>query len=320
MTTFNGGALVVPSGLPGCRLGTPQAVAIQGAAPAWCLTSLVARWLNSYMASGKDETEAAAVFKALADSTRRHVLEDLSKGDLAAGELASRFPISGPSVSRHLAVLKAAGLVSERRSGNRVIYSLASDRLATHVGDFLATVCPGGPGPTPGQKKDQDNPEKPEPRKAQSPRRGHGATTPDRCARPPRRHGAGAGAGYRQGLSGGHSCSPTLGERPVTHANKSFVVPTISTPSPLPATQCWPASPAGEHHRHPGRQARWKVDHGAVHLLQDPSEGPVRGLVAIIEVDVVDLEARSRATTRPGPMRTSPLGCTAMASHIPSGA
>jgi len=94
------------------------------------------------MAVNKDDVATAAVFKALADPTRRRVLEDLAKGELAAGELASRFPISGPSVSRHLAVLKAAGLVSERRSANRVIYALVGDRLASEVGGFLATVCP----------------------------------------------------------------------------------------------------------------------------------------------------------------------------------
>lgn len=194
MTTFNGGALVSPSGLPGCRLGTPQAVAIQGAAPAWCLTSLVARWLNSYMASGKDETEAAAVFKALADSTRRHVLEDLSKGDLAAGELASRFPISGPSVSRHLAVLKAAGLVSERRSGNRVIYSLASDRLATHVGDFLATVCPErAPAPRQGKKKTKTTQKSPSRGKHKAPAAVTGPRPPTDA--PAHRDGTGPGPG-----------------------------------------------------------------------------------------------------------------------------
>ncbi len=94
------------------------------------------------MAVSKDDVATAAVFKALADSTRRRVLEDLAKGELAAGELASRFPISGPSVSRHLAVLKAAGLVTERRSANRVIYSLVNDRLASELGGFLAAVCP----------------------------------------------------------------------------------------------------------------------------------------------------------------------------------
>jgi DNA-binding transcriptional ArsR family regulator len=114
------------------------------------------------MAASKDDAEAAAVFKALADSTRRRVLEDLSKGDLAAGELASRFPISGPSVSRHLAVLKAAGLVAERRSANRVIYSLVNDRLASHVGEFLATVCPErAPARRQGKKRTKSAPKGP---------------------------------------------------------------------------------------------------------------------------------------------------------------
>jgi len=114
------------------------------------------------MAVSKDDAEAAAVFKALADSTRRRVLEDLSQGELAAGELASRFPISGPSVSRHLAVLKAAGLVTERRSANRVIYSLVGDRLAAHVGEFLSTVCPErAPARRQGKKKVKTAPKSP---------------------------------------------------------------------------------------------------------------------------------------------------------------
>ena len=105
------------------------------------------------MATSKDD-DATIVFKALADPTRRRVLEDLSKGELAAGELASRFPISGPSVSRHLAILRAAGLVAERRSANRVIYSLVNGPLASHVGEFLAAVCPEpGPSRRPGKKK-----------------------------------------------------------------------------------------------------------------------------------------------------------------------
>ena len=56
-----------------------------------------------------DESAVASVFRALADPTRRRILQALRKGELAAGDIASRFPISGPSVSRHLAVLKAAG-------------------------------------------------------------------------------------------------------------------------------------------------------------------------------------------------------------------
>jgi DNA-binding transcriptional ArsR family regulator len=86
--------------------------------------------------------EAAGVFRALADPTRRQILQDLRAGELAAGEIAARFTISGPSISRHLSILKAAGLVTERRSANRILYTLVEDRLATCVGGFLSAVCP----------------------------------------------------------------------------------------------------------------------------------------------------------------------------------
>ncbi|MCM6774107.1 metalloregulator ArsR/SmtB family transcription factor [Nocardia sp. CDC159] len=86
--------------------------------------------------------EEASVFRALADSTRRQILEDLRSGELTAGEIAGRFPISGPSISRHLGVLKAAGLVRERREANRIVYSLVEERLALCVGRFLSAVCP----------------------------------------------------------------------------------------------------------------------------------------------------------------------------------
>jgi DNA-binding transcriptional ArsR family regulator len=84
----------------------------------------------------------STVFKALADPTRRQILQDLRDGELAAGEIARRFSISGPSVSRHLSVLKAAGLVRDRRDANRILYSLETDRIALVVGEFLSAVCP----------------------------------------------------------------------------------------------------------------------------------------------------------------------------------
>jgi DNA-binding transcriptional ArsR family regulator len=86
--------------------------------------------------------EDASVFRALADPTRRQILQDLRGGELAAGEIASRFSISGPSISRHLGVLKGAGLVTERRDANRIYYALVEERLAVTVGNFLSTVCP----------------------------------------------------------------------------------------------------------------------------------------------------------------------------------
>ena len=87
-------------------------------------------------------TDQTAVFKALADPTRRQILQDLQAGDLAAGEIAAEFTISAPSISRHLGVLKSAGLVTERRDANRIIYSLVPDRIAVSVGSFLSAVCP----------------------------------------------------------------------------------------------------------------------------------------------------------------------------------
>ncbi|MFJ3861806.1 metalloregulator ArsR/SmtB family transcription factor [Streptomyces sp. NPDC090085] len=91
------------------------------------------------MTEAQDE---AGAFRALADPTRRQILEDLRGGELAAGEIAARFAISAPSISRHLGVLRGAGLVTERREGNRILYALAEDRLAACVGRFLSAVCP----------------------------------------------------------------------------------------------------------------------------------------------------------------------------------
>ncbi|MFC4140651.1 MULTISPECIES: metalloregulator ArsR/SmtB family transcription factor [unclassified Microbacterium] len=86
--------------------------------------------------------EVNSVFEALAHPTRRQILQDLKDGEQAAGEIAARFAVSGPTISRHLRILRGAGLISERRDANRILYSLAEERLALSVGDFLSTVCP----------------------------------------------------------------------------------------------------------------------------------------------------------------------------------
>ena len=59
---------------------------------------------------------------ALGDPTRRAIFESLADGPRAVGELADDFPVSRPAVSQHLRVLKDAGLVTDRRAGNRRIY------------------------------------------------------------------------------------------------------------------------------------------------------------------------------------------------------
>ena len=84
----------------------------------------------------------ARVFRALSDQCRRDILLALRAGELPAGAIAARFAISAPSVSRHLAILKAADLIAERRDGNRIFYRLVPERLALCLNQFLSAVCP----------------------------------------------------------------------------------------------------------------------------------------------------------------------------------
>ena len=65
-----------------------------------------------------------AVFRALADPSRRAIFERLTHGEAAVRDLTPRFNISQPAVSQHLAVLKDAGLVTERREGRLAYYSV----------------------------------------------------------------------------------------------------------------------------------------------------------------------------------------------------
>jgi DNA-binding transcriptional ArsR family regulator len=80
-----------------------------------------------------------AVFKALADPTRRRVLELLRKGPMTAGELADHFPVSKPTMSAHFAVLKEADLVEIRKDGKTVIYQLKLSVLAEVLLGFAGT-------------------------------------------------------------------------------------------------------------------------------------------------------------------------------------
>ena len=96
----------------------------------------------SYLAKLLYMKSTGRVFRALADPTRRQILQELKAGELTAGEIGGRFPISGPSVSRHLSILKNADLVSERREANRIYYKLNPEQIANTVGDFLSAVCP----------------------------------------------------------------------------------------------------------------------------------------------------------------------------------
>lgn len=89
-----------------------------------------------------EDAHSSSAFRAPADPTRRQILLDLGEGELAAGEIAAKFPTSGPSVPRHLAILLAAGLVTESRVANRIYYAVVTDCLAVAVGEFIASICP----------------------------------------------------------------------------------------------------------------------------------------------------------------------------------
>jgi DNA-binding transcriptional ArsR family regulator len=70
-----------------------------------------------------------AAFSALADPTRRAVLDLLREGSLPAGRIAQAFPVSRPAISKHLRLLRRAHLVRERREGRRRVYQLNPEPL-----------------------------------------------------------------------------------------------------------------------------------------------------------------------------------------------
>jgi DNA-binding transcriptional ArsR family regulator len=78
-------------------------------------------------------------FEALGDANRREILRLLSQRDRAVSELAAAMPISRPAVSRHLRLLKHAGLVTEQAAGTRRIYQLHEEGLQA-VHDYLDRV------------------------------------------------------------------------------------------------------------------------------------------------------------------------------------
>jgi DNA-binding transcriptional ArsR family regulator len=78
-------------------------------------------------------------FDALGDPNRRAIVELLRTGDRSVGELAEELPISRPAVSRHLRLLKQAGLVADRAEGTRRLYRLDDEGIAA-VREYLEQV------------------------------------------------------------------------------------------------------------------------------------------------------------------------------------
>ena len=74
-------------------------------------------------------TSFTSVFHAIADEKRQKMLSLLEERDMCVGELVKRFHLTQPAVSKHLAVLRNAGLVNDRRCGMQVVYSLNRENI-----------------------------------------------------------------------------------------------------------------------------------------------------------------------------------------------
>lgn len=84
------------------------------------------------------------VFKAISDGTRREILSLLSKKDMTAGDIANKFNMSKPSISKHLDILREAELVTSEKKGQYVIYSINVTVLQKVLGGFLDLISNGG--------------------------------------------------------------------------------------------------------------------------------------------------------------------------------
>jgi DNA-binding transcriptional ArsR family regulator len=82
------------------------------------------------------------VFDALSSSVRRKILAYLSAAELTAGQIADRFEISKPSISKHLSILENAGLIAGERRGQFIHYKLVGDNLVNTLNGYLQEVCP----------------------------------------------------------------------------------------------------------------------------------------------------------------------------------
>lgn len=83
------------------------------------------------------------VFRALSDPTRREILEMLRAGPRTSGEIAERFTTSWATVSRHLSVLKDAGLIQAERNGQHVVYELNTTVFQDVVEHLIKWLRPG---------------------------------------------------------------------------------------------------------------------------------------------------------------------------------
>ena len=80
---------------------------------------------------------------ALSDPTRREIIKLLTKGEFTAGQIAEKFDISAPAISRHLAVLREAGIVKSERDGKCIKYALSLDSIEV-LGNWIKEIIERG--------------------------------------------------------------------------------------------------------------------------------------------------------------------------------
>lgn len=83
-----------------------------------------------------------AVFEAIASTPRRKILAYLAEAELTAGEIAARFDMTKPSISKHLSILENAGLIRGTREGQFIRYALVRENIVNTLNGFVQEVCP----------------------------------------------------------------------------------------------------------------------------------------------------------------------------------
>jgi len=82
------------------------------------------------------------VFQALSSTARRKILAYLSSSSMTAGEIAERFDMAKPSLSKHLRVLENADLITSEKKGQYVHYMLNRDNVVNTLNSFVQEICP----------------------------------------------------------------------------------------------------------------------------------------------------------------------------------
>ena len=104
--------------------------------------------------------QAAKIFAAMASEPRLKILAYLSKATMTAGEIAERFDMAKPSLSKHLSILENAGLITGVKKGKFIHYTIVSDHIFNQLDGYVQEVCTvRGPLKRESEHKAQHDPE-----------------------------------------------------------------------------------------------------------------------------------------------------------------